>query len=756
MTHARWSLGIVCAFLMALAAAGRAGEPDQAAQAFESLYGSDVKRVRATRGPADDIELAARLLAAAKEATGQPAFLAVLCEKAAELAGPHPDGVATAIAAMDFLTSQVPEKAGACAERVLTIRQKQFEVSRGAERPAAGEALIDALLAAAEHKQAAGAAAEAVALCRRAQAVARGVNSPRAGEIDARQKALAEAMKTEREIADIKALLEKSPGNTALREKLVRIYLVQKDDPAEAAKHLEGVKDASLRKYVPAVAKGAEAAPELACMELGEWYRGLGEAAPDAAKAAMYARAKAYYERFLELHTPEDLARTTASLALKKVDAELAKLGGPPAPMATVPKATPASKGTIKPGKWVDLLPFVDPAKDAVKGKWKRQGSAIAITKSESHSRTAIPVAPQGSYELEVRFVRASGNEDVNILLPVSNSRVMLMLSGWGGTVSGLELINGKRASSNETTVKPGALENGRQHYLQINVLLKGDQAQIAVRLDGKPYLRWRGPHSALSMLPYWRLPTAGCLGLGAYSTVVFHSVRLKMLSGEARLLRPTGTAAKTPSTAKPTPAPSGKTVRTGQWVDLVPLVDLSRHAVKGTWEERDGTLVLTDAPGGGRAMIPAVPLGSYELEVTCRRTWGDSTMAIILPVASTGVAVSLDYDHGSASGLDRVNGESPKNNETRVKAVHMKGNREYVVHSKVQVAGPAAQIDVTVDGQPYIAWKGPLAALSMPKQWQLPTPQAIGLGAFFSRAQFRNIRLKMLTGRAVLPPAKK
>jgi len=228
------------------------------------------------------------------------------------------------------------------------------------------------------------------------------------------------------------------------------------------------------------------------------------------------------------------------------------------------------------------------------------------------------------------------------------------------------------------------------------------------------------------------------------------------MLTGEARLLRPATTVAKTPSTAKPAPAPSGKTVRTGQWVDLVPLVDLARHAVKGTWEERDGVLVLTDAPHNPRVMIPAVPLGNYELEVTCRRTWGDSTMAIILPVASTGVAVSLDYDHGSASGLDRVNGESPKDNETRVKAVHMKGKREYVVHSKVQVAGPAAQIDVTLDGEPYIAWKGPLAALSMPKHWQLPTPQAIGLGAFFSRAQFRNIRLKMLTGRAVLPPAKK
>jgi len=51
--------------------------------------------------------------------------------------------------------------------------------------------------------------------------------------------------------------------------------------------------------------------------------------------------------------------------------------------------------------------------------------------------------------------------------------------------------------------------------------------------------------------------------------------------------------------------------------------VDLARHAVKGTWEERDDILVLTDAPSNPRVMVPAVPLGNYELEVTCRRTWG-------------------------------------------------------------------------------------------------------------------------------------
>ncbi len=520
---------VFCAILVVFAASLRAAGADKAAEVFESLYGAKVKAVKATRDAGDDVELAARLLAAAKEATKQPGFLAVLCEKAADLAGGHPDGYATAVEAMDFLASQVSEKAAACAERVVQIRQNQFEKSRGDERFGAGEALLDALLPLVDAKEAAGEYLEAAAVCRRAQTVARAVKSDRSEEIEARQKQLAQTLRTLREIAGVKTLIQRNPGNTAAREKLVRLYLVDRDDPAEAARHLEGVKDKSLRKYVPAVAKGVEAAPELACMELGEWYRGLGEKAAPGAQAAMYARAKAYYERFLSLHTRDDLQRTQATLALKEIQAAFEKSGGPP----------PAKSAK---GRWIDLLPLIDPAKDAVKGDWKRQGGIVAIVKPVECGRITIPIAPQGSYELQVKFVRTSGDGEVVVIFPVGSARIKLGLNVWHGLGSGLALINRKEAHKNETGVRPGTLVNGREYALHITVVAKGDQAQIAVRLDGKPYINWRGPQSALSLSSWWALPKSGCLGLGTHeSTVVFRSVRLKMLSGEARLLRPEG-----------------------------------------------------------------------------------------------------------------------------------------------------------------------------------------------------------------------
>jgi len=537
---------VLFAFVMALpavapaAGAEQTAEAAEAGQVFESLFGADVARVAKTRDAKDDIDLAKRLLDTARqEAANKPALVAVLCEKAAGLAGSHADGAATAVEAMEFLVLQIPAKAGACTERVVEICEGQYNRARGAAKTEAGESLINALLGLVHVKLDAGDPSGAAVACRRAQAIARTIRSERCDQIDARLKGLAGLAKTAREIENMKALIERNPENVAAREKLVRLCLVDLDAPAAAARHLEGVKDASLRKYVPAAAKDAEAAPELACMELADWYRGLGEAAEKGAKAAMFARAKAYYERFLNLHPADDLNRTAATVALKKVEAELVKLGGAAASgTAAVPK-----DGVIKPGKWVDLLSLVDPAKDKVKGNWKFRAKALAIVTPIRSGRIMLPIAPEGNYELEVKFERTSGRNVVAIVLPVGSARAAVQMGGWHGEGwywGGLGRINDKRAYANETTVKPGDLDSGREYVVTIRVLAGRDGHQVAVSLNGKPYIAWRGPESALSLAKDWILPQRGSLGLGAYeSTVVFRSVRLKMLSGEARLLRP-------------------------------------------------------------------------------------------------------------------------------------------------------------------------------------------------------------------------
>ena len=214
-----------------------------------------------------------------------------------------------------------------------------------------------------------------------------------------------------------------------------------------------------------------------------------------------------------------------------------ARLLRPPGP-ATLPRSSlPATPTPVGPS--VDLLALVDPAKDAVKGTWRHQGSALASVERVSSGRIMIPLAPEGSYELQINFVRISGNDLVGVILPVASSTVTLHLGGWLGRASGLRLINGK--GDNET-VKASTLENGRQYSVNVKVLVDDHEAWITVTLDGEPLIAWRGAPSALSLNTRWRLPLPGYLGLAhSETTVVFRSVRLRMLSGEARLLRPAG-----------------------------------------------------------------------------------------------------------------------------------------------------------------------------------------------------------------------
>jgi formylglycine-generating enzyme required for sulfatase activity len=301
---------------------------DEAADAFNKLYGEDLKRVAATPAPADDVALAKQLLEAAGKAADQPAFLALLCEKACELAIKDSTGYPTAKAAADLLAASVPEKKVESLQKIAAMYQRAYATARAEAKAKAGEALIETLKALADAHAATQDFDGAGATLKQALAVATTIKSESRAALQTQLAGLASQQQAEKQIAALKAKLEADPKDAASRKELVRLCLVEMDDPAEAAKFLDETCDEATRKYVPAAAKPVEDAPELACTQLGDWYRGLSDqAAAPASKGAMLCRAQDYYRRFLVLHTAEDLGRTAATLALKKIEDALAKLG---------------------------------------------------------------------------------------------------------------------------------------------------------------------------------------------------------------------------------------------------------------------------------------------------------------------------------------------------------------------------------------------------------------------------------------------
>lgn len=668
---------------------------EQAAQALESLYGADLRRVKATPATADDADLARRMLAAADKAADHPEFLAALCDKVYLLAMANPAGYPAAAEAMERLGQAVPERAAACAAKLVEVRQKQFDQARGDAKPPAGDVLLNALLAAMD----AGVRtdAELAALKNRALGLARAIKSPRIEEINLHAGAAAAVVKLTRQADDLKARLAKDPADAAARGQLLRLLLVDLDQPQEAARYVEGAADAAFRKYVPAAARPVEAAPELASLELADWYRTLGEGAPAEARPAMLARAGVYYERFLALHLAADADRARATTALHKAVVEAlfpAEAGSPR--QATAP--------------WVDYLPRIDPKQDRVNRVWEpREGKLIAPVGGVLR----VPTPPPTSYQIQVTFTRTSGDQAVSLVLPVAETACSLVLgTGVENRVSGLERLFNQNVQSGGVLGEPGVLVNGHTYVLDASVMVRDGEAAIIARVNDKPFVQWAGPVTALSAAldrgmssKYVRVMSADGLAI--------QRLRIRPLTAPPRpMFR---TASLPMAVRKPG----------GEWVELLPFTDPVQDAT-GQWAWRGQASALECAFGPGKLMLPVALEGSYDLR-----------MKIGIPLAT------------DLSRLTPVRLLLPAGSAAVMADVTLNPGKVVFVEARVIVQGDRAAVFVSVNGEPVLDWCDTVANRAAPAQWQLPNPRHPGIAGAMAGVGITGARLRVLSGEA-------
>jgi hypothetical protein len=490
---------------------------DEAADAFNQVFGEEYKRATTTPSPADDVALAKQLLDAAKAADRQPPLLALLYEKAYELGIKDPSGYAAALAAMQLLADKIPEKKADCLAKCAAVRQRDYAAARGESKTLAGEALIQALCAAADAQAAAGDTEAAAASLRQAITTATAVKSESKAALQTQLAAVQAQQQAEEQATALRAKLAADPKDAAARKELVRLCLVELDNPAEAAKFVDEGLEETARKFVPAAAKNMNDTPELACSELAKWYQDLADqAAGTPAKTAMLSRAKAYYERFLALHAAEDIARTAVALSLKKVNDALAKL---------------APKEPAGPGRWVECLSLIDLA-EHTKGNWVQRDGRLAIEKSSVHQGFTLPVSPKGDFEVTATFTNSDPTGILCVHLPLGTTSCALLF-GLDGKQAGLDFINGKGYFSNESTTSFPRPPAGREHLLAIKVVIAEERVEVASTLDGQPLLRWKGPLSALKC--FYASPRRSAI-FTWNSNFAFRSVRFRSLTGETKV----------------------------------------------------------------------------------------------------------------------------------------------------------------------------------------------------------------------------
>lgn len=494
----------------------------EALKAFDELFGAEVKKVAASSDPKDDVQMAGKLLGAAKDVASQLDLMALICNKAYDLALRDPSGYQIAIDAMKLLIDKLPDSKAAFLKKIADVYQLRYKQARTSEdRLRFGEDVIEFLIESSGSKQQARDIQGAFDDVRSAATIAAAIRSPSKEDIDSLLAELTQKLQVEKQVSQLKARLQTNTSDTKARQQLVKVILVEQDDPSEAQKFLGTGVDEATTLYVPLAVKNIAELQETAALELADWYYKLVDAAASSySKENMLNDAKDYYELFLKLHKAEDLSRTKAALTISKIDEALAKL------------STSSSR------QWGDLLKLVD-TKHAAGGNWERKEQTIVGTTDGGPGTLTIPVATQDSYVLKGTFTITKGT-DAHFILPVGSSSVDLILFGWNGEVCALSKVGGKYGDQNDTTTKTVKFEANKEYYFEAKVRVVAKDASIEVTLNGKPLIKWQGPISSLSLHDGVNPRAEHAFGVTPWSSsVTISSLKLRMLSGNAQQVQP-------------------------------------------------------------------------------------------------------------------------------------------------------------------------------------------------------------------------
>lgn len=352
----------------------------EALQIFVTLYADDFRTAMLSPDKKDDVEEAGKLLTAAKASKSQPALVWLLCGKSYELAAKLIDGYLVAADAMQFAADNVPEKRAEAMENLLVVLQKHIATLPPDKRGELIDCFVQMSMRLADLKADEDDFDGAVKAIQRAQMVA-GINSSSTGDLKTRLETLIEGQRIARQIGQLITAIKADPKDDNTRNQIITLFVAELNQPAKAVEFLSASIEEKTRAMVPLAAKKIEDVAEADLLKLADWYKQLAtKVTSQNGKINTLTRAKQYYDLFLAKHSADDLAKATATLAGKQIEAELVKF----IPQPSTPK--PASTINLK---GIKILVVADsPALDGdlapVKKHLEDAGVVFAVVSSQN------------------------------------------------------------------------------------------------------------------------------------------------------------------------------------------------------------------------------------------------------------------------------------------------------------------------------------------------------------------------------------
>lgn len=193
---------------------------------------------------------------------------------------------------------------------------------------------------------------------------------------------------------------------------------------------------------------------------------------------------------------------------------------------STLPATAAARPSQAKSADTVDLLKQIELPRDQVRGEFRLSEGALLIP-AVAAAQLELPVEPPLSYRLEMEVERIAGNGSLNIGLVVDGHPTMLVLEGWGRTVSGLSLVDDRTAESNSTTYRQPIFVDGQPIEIKCTV----HPQQVKVQCGDHTVVEWQGDPARLSLdEPSTRVRTPNRLLIGGWQSE-FRITRLQLTS---------------------------------------------------------------------------------------------------------------------------------------------------------------------------------------------------------------------------------
>jgi hypothetical protein len=320
-------------------------------------------------------------------------------------------------------------------------------------------------------------------------------------------------------VKDAFEALNAAPTDPAANEQVGRFLCFVKGDWARGLPMLALADAGKLRDVATLDLKGTDKPPEQAALA-DAWFD-LAETLEPEEKNGAQLRAADYYRR---------AADSLSAIPKRRAENRVTEIAAANSPFVK--------------DEWIEVLDFVDLNKKDGKwnqeGKWVREGLSL-VSDGRGGTYFAIPVAVDGSYELEVTFTHNGGWEGMNVSLSHPCNGANFQLNSRGET-SGLSRVEDRESANQDGKLRVARypLQKERVNKLKITVLRDAANVAVAAEMNNARYFRWNGLASKLSEPEVTQSPKKlqGRFVFGGWdSKLSIHSVRLKSKVTPARFV---------------------------------------------------------------------------------------------------------------------------------------------------------------------------------------------------------------------------